>query len=70
MLASTDARLATNKRLVHDFWREVFEAGHMELADKYVAEGYVQHNPDVPTGGRRLSPFFPSMSPRNRSRRG
>ena len=50
MLASPDAKLAANKRLVYDFWREVFEGGHMELADKYMAEGYIQHNPMVPTG--------------------
>ena len=50
LLASTDARAAANKRLVYDFWREVFEGGHMELADKYMAENYIQHNPNVPTG--------------------
>lgn len=50
LLASGDAHLAANKRLVYDFWREVFEGGHMELADKYMAETYIQHNPNVPTG--------------------
>ena len=50
MLASADAKLAANKKLVYDFWREVFEGGHMELAEKYMDEGYIQHNPMVPTG--------------------
>ena len=50
MLASPDPRLAANKRLVYDFWREVFEGGHMEFAPKYMAESYIQHNPNVPTG--------------------
>jgi predicted SnoaL-like aldol condensation-catalyzing enzyme len=50
LLASSDVKAATNKRLVYDFWREVFEGGHMELADKYMAESYIQHNPNVPTG--------------------
>ena len=50
MLASADAKLAANKKLVYDFWRDVFEGGHMELADKYMAESYIQHNPMVPTG--------------------
>lgn len=50
LLTNADARLAANKRLVYDFWREVFEGGHMELADKYLAEGYIQHNPNVATG--------------------
>jgi predicted SnoaL-like aldol condensation-catalyzing enzyme len=50
MLESNDTKLAANKRLVYDFWREVFEGGHMELADKYMSEAYIQHNPMVPTG--------------------
>jgi len=50
LLASTDARLAANKRLVYDFWREVFEGGHMERVDRYLTESYIQHNPMVPTG--------------------
>ena len=58
LLASADPRLAENKRLVYDFWREVFEAGHMELANKYMAESYVQHNPNVPTGRAAFVDFF------------
>jgi predicted SnoaL-like aldol condensation-catalyzing enzyme len=58
MLASGDARLAANKRLVYDFWREVFEGAHMEFADKYMAESYVQHNPNVPTGRAAFVEFF------------
>jgi len=58
MLASPDPRLAANKRFVYDFWREVFEGGHMELAEKYVAESYIQHNPNVPTGRAAFVEFF------------
>ena len=58
MLASTDAKLAANKRFVYDFWREVFEAAHLDLAEKYMAEGYVQHNPNVPTGRAAFVDFF------------
>ena len=50
MLASADAKLAANKKMVYDFWRDVFEGGHLDLADKYMAESYIQHNPMVPTG--------------------
>jgi predicted SnoaL-like aldol condensation-catalyzing enzyme len=57
-LASADARLAANKRLVYDFWREVFEGGHLELADRYLAESYIQHNPNVPTGRAAFVEFF------------
>ena len=58
LLASADPALAANKKLVWDFWREVFEGGHMELADKYMAESYVQHNPNVPTGRAAFVSFF------------
>ena len=58
LLASTDPQLAVNKKLVWDFWREVFEAGHMDLADKYMAESYIQHNPNVPTGRAAFVGFF------------
>jgi len=57
-LASADPRLAANKRLVYDFYREVFEGGHMELAEKYLAESYIQHNPTVPTGRAGFVEFF------------
>ena len=60
-LASSDARVAANKRLVYDFWREVFEGGHMELADKYMAESYIQHNPNVPSGRAAFVDFFTKM---------
>jgi len=62
LLASPDAHLAANKRLVYDFWREVFEAGHMDLADKYMAESYIQHNPNVPTGRAAFVAFFSKFS--------
>jgi predicted SnoaL-like aldol condensation-catalyzing enzyme len=58
LLASADPALAANKKLVWDFWREVFEGGHMELADKYMAESYIQHNPNVPTGRAAFVSFF------------
>ena len=58
LVASADPRLAANKRLVYDFWREVFEGGHMELAEKYMAESYSQHNPTVPTGRAAFVDFF------------
>lgn len=58
LLASSDVKLAENKRLVYDFWREVFEGGHMEFAEKYLAESYIQHNPNVPTGRKAFVEIF------------
>ena len=58
LLQSDDPKLAENKKLLYDFWREVFEAGHLELADKYMAETYIQHNPNVPSGRKAFVDFF------------
>lgn len=58
MVSSPDSTLAANKRLVYDFWREVFEGGHMERAEKYLTESYIQHNPNVPTGRAAFVAFF------------
>ncbi|HSC64694.1 MAG TPA: nuclear transport factor 2 family protein [Caldimonas sp.] len=61
LLASADPRIAANKRLVFDFWREVFEGAHMELASKYMTESYIQHNPNVPSGRAAFVDFFSKM---------
>jgi predicted SnoaL-like aldol condensation-catalyzing enzyme len=58
LLASSNPQLAANKRLVYDFWREVIEARHLELADKYMTETYIQHNPNVPTGRAGFIGYF------------
>lgn len=58
LLQSNDPKLAANKKLVYDCWRELLEAGHLELADKYLAETYIQHNPNVPTGRKGFVDFF------------
>lgn len=53
-LNSPDAKLARNKKLVYDFWREIVDAGRIDQVDKYVAENYIQHNPNVATGRAAL----------------
>lgn len=50
MLQSSDARLAANKQLIYDFWRIVLEAGHLERADEYLTDDYIQHNPNIGSG--------------------
>lgn len=62
LLASQNPTAAANKRLVYDFWREVREGGHLELTEKYLAESYVQHNPNVPTGRAGFVEWFSRLS--------
>jgi predicted SnoaL-like aldol condensation-catalyzing enzyme len=58
LLASADAALAANKKLVFDFWRIVLAAHHVDRAPEFLAEGYIQHNPNVATGRAAFMEFF------------
>lgn len=50
LIQSSDPQLARNKKLVWDFWRIVYEAGHMERAAEFMTPAYIQHNPNVESG--------------------
>ncbi|MCP5145154.1 MAG: nuclear transport factor 2 family protein [Gammaproteobacteria bacterium] len=50
LLASDDPKLARNKQHVYDFWRIVYEGGHMDRAPEFMTPEYVQHNPNVASG--------------------
>jgi predicted SnoaL-like aldol condensation-catalyzing enzyme len=58
LLQASDARTTANKRLVYDFWRTVFEAGHTEYAPMYMAQDYIQHNPGVQQGRQGIMDGF------------
>ncbi len=51
--------------MVLKWWREVIEAHHTELAEKYLAEDYIQHNPNVPTRRAAFLKVFSSVPPTN-----
>src|SRR5579871_4773132 len=48
-----------NLDLVLRWYREVIEGGHLELAPRYQAQSYIQHNPNVNTG---LAGFLEAFS--------
>ncbi len=52
LLRSEDPELAANKRLVYDMYRIVLQGGHAERAHEFIAEGYIQHNPNAGAGPR------------------
>ena len=58
LLQNDNPQLAANKKLVFDFWREVFQTHDMSKASQYMAEDYVQHNPNVPTGRQPFMDYF------------
>jgi predicted SnoaL-like aldol condensation-catalyzing enzyme len=61
MLKSKDPKLAANKKLVYDFWREVLEARHLDLAEKYMRPDYMQHNPNAETGIAGFKAYFSKL---------
>lgn len=48
----------TNKKLVLDFFRVVFQAQNVAAAKDYLADGYIQHNPLVATGRAGFENYF------------
>ena len=52
LMAQADSpQEAKNQQLVMNWYREVVAYGHVELASKYMADDYVEHNPNY-SGGR------------------
>jgi predicted SnoaL-like aldol condensation-catalyzing enzyme len=58
VLASGDPQLAANKQLVYDMWRTLLDAQQVEEAPRFLAEGYIQHNPQANTGLQGFLTFF------------
>ena len=63
LLASTDPQLAANKRLVYDMYRIVLQGGHWDRAHEFIAEGYVQHNPNAAQGLAGLADYVRASRP-------
>ena len=64
--APMSAQEKKNLDLVLNWWREVLEGGHLDLAPKYQAEDYIQHNPNANTGRAGFIEFFSKFSkPKN-----
>ena len=55
---SSDSRLNTNKRAAYHIVKDLLEAGHWELADKYLTERYIQHNPNAASGRDGVVKYF------------
>jgi predicted SnoaL-like aldol condensation-catalyzing enzyme len=63
LLASDDPRLAANKRLVYDMYRIVLQGGHWDRAHEFVAEDYIQHNPNAAQGLAGLIDYVRASRP-------
>lgn len=59
--APMTAQEKKNLNMALNWWREVIQSRHVELAPKYQAENYIQHNPGINTGRDAFVKFFSSM---------
>jgi predicted SnoaL-like aldol condensation-catalyzing enzyme len=63
LLESDDPRLAANKRLVFDMYREIVQGGHADRVSAYFTPGYIQHNPNAASGRDALAAFLRGSRP-------
>src|SRR5438876_4879569 len=55
---SSDPTLNSNKQVAYHIVKDLLEAGHWELADKYLTERYIQHNPNAASGRAGVVKYF------------
>jgi len=58
LFSSPDPVLHANKQVAYGIVRDLLESGHWELADKYLTERYLQHNPNAASGRAGVVQFF------------
>src|SRR5437867_13084876 len=62
LFTSADPTLHANKQVVLHIVRDLLEANHWELADRYLTKEYIQHNPNVASGIDPVMKFFGSRT--------
>jgi predicted SnoaL-like aldol condensation-catalyzing enzyme len=58
LFTSADPHLDRNKQVAYHIERDLLEAGHWELADKWLTERYIQHNPNAASGRAGVVFYF------------
>jgi predicted SnoaL-like aldol condensation-catalyzing enzyme len=58
LFTSPDPKLHRNKQAAYHIQRDLLEAGHWELADRWLTERYIQHNPNAKSGRAGVVAFF------------
>lgn len=50
LFRSSDPKLDANKQVVYHILKDLILAGHWDLAEKYMSDRYIQHNPNLNSG--------------------
>jgi predicted SnoaL-like aldol condensation-catalyzing enzyme len=58
LFKSADPKLDRNKQAAYHIEKDLLEAGHWELADRWLTERYIQHNPNAASGRAGVVSYF------------
>lgn len=58
LFTSKNPVLHKNKQAAYHIVKDLLEANHWEMADKYLTERYIQHNPNAGNGRAAVIHFF------------
>jgi len=58
LFTSPNAKLHRNKQAAYHIQRDLLEARHWEMADKWLTERYIQHNPNAKSGRAGVVAYF------------
>jgi predicted SnoaL-like aldol condensation-catalyzing enzyme len=61
LFTSPDSKLNANKQATLHIMRDLLEANHWDLADKYLTAEYIQHNPNVASVRDGVVKYFTAM---------
>jgi len=61
LLKSSNPRFAANKKLAYDFFRVILRGRRLDMADQYMTEDYIQHNPNADTGMAGFKAYFSAL---------
>jgi predicted SnoaL-like aldol condensation-catalyzing enzyme len=64
---SKDPTQEKNKQAAYHIMKELLEANHWEMADKWITERYIQHNPQAASGRASVVKFFTEVLKRKPS---
>ena len=67
LFTSTDPKLNANKQVVYHVVKDLLEAQNWNLADKYLSEEYIQHNPNAASGRVAVVKYFTEVLKRKPS---
>ncbi|MGP4727538.1 nuclear transport factor 2 family protein [Agrobacterium deltaense] len=58
LFTSSDPNLRANKQIAYKIILELIEAGHWDKAHQYLADDYIQHNPNAQSGLEAVVNYF------------